>query len=192
MTQTINTLHKINKALDSSGTEPNSVEAMKWLQQFIAKNVRVFNPRQQFALGDRTLNPRPGFIYTYNYDPKHKDTLPYYDSFPLILCLDVLKDGWTGINLHYIPPKIRSVLFGQMLEHLNNDSFDERTKFKLTWAKLKQFSKHKYFRHAIKRYLTQQLGTPLFKIPAHQWGIVAMLPTARFEKATAQQVWKDI
>lgn len=192
MTQTTNTIHKINKAFAESGETPNTVEAMRWLHQFIAKNVKNFNPRQQFALGERAVVPRPGFIYAYNYDPKYKDTLPYYDSFPLILCIDVLKDGWTGINLHYIPPKVRSIIFGEMLDHLNNDLYDDRTKFKLTWSKLKLFAKHKYFKHAVKRYLTQQLGTPLFKIPSHQWGIIAMLPTARFQKATAQQVWKDI
>lgn len=192
MTQTINIIHKINTELEKRNIQPNSAEAMRWLHQFITKNVKTFNPRQQFALGERTVNPKPGFVYAYNYDPKYKDTLPYYDSFPLIMCLDVTKDGWTGINLHYIPPKVRSVLFGEMLEHLNNDKFNEQTKFKLTWGKLKLFAKHKFFKHAVKRYLTQQLGTPLFKIPAHQWGILVMLPTARFQKATAQQVWKDI
>jgi hypothetical protein len=54
----------------------------------------------------------PGKVYTYNYDPKHKVDLDYYDIRPLMLSLGhvMLKNGdgnrlmEIGINLHFLPP----------------------------------------------------------------------------------------
>lgn len=52
----------------------------------------------------------PGKVYTYNYDPKHKVDLDYYDIRPLMLSLGHVKlNGGKGvmeigINLHFLPP----------------------------------------------------------------------------------------
>ena len=166
-------------------------ESLKWFREYVTKNLARSNHRLAMATGTQTLQPKPGFLYAYMYDPKYKDTLPYYDTCPLILCLDVYKDGWLGINMHYMPPKIRQIMFEQLLDTLNKPSFDEKTKFKINWAKLKHFAKHKFIAHGCKRYLTSHLVTPLSKIDPKYWEIVIYLPTARFEKATIREVWRD-
>ena len=38
------------------------------------------------------------------YDPKYKKTLPYYDTFPLVLPLERIPGGFAGINFHYLRP----------------------------------------------------------------------------------------
>lgn len=49
-----------------------------------------------------------GKVYTYVYDPKHADDLPFYDAFPIFLSMGHLQNGNIfGINLSYIPPRIR-------------------------------------------------------------------------------------
>jgi len=47
----------------------------------------------------------PGNMYMYFYDPKMKQTLPYYDRFPLVLPYRATADGFIGLNLHYIKKK---------------------------------------------------------------------------------------
>ena len=48
-----------------------------------------------------------GEMYMFMYDAKHKDTLPYYDRFPLIFMLERYNNGFLGLNLHYLHPRLR-------------------------------------------------------------------------------------
>ena len=50
------------------------------------------------------LNSRPsqGRLNLFFYDPKFKKTLPYYDTFPLVLPLEPIKGGFIGMNFHYL------------------------------------------------------------------------------------------
>ena len=43
--------------------------------------------RSLISKGKATLRPKYGIMNLFGYDPKHKDRLPYYDTFPLILPL---------------------------------------------------------------------------------------------------------
>ena len=71
---------------------------------------------------------RPGEMYLFMYDPKHKDTLPYYDRFPLVIPIESYPDGFLGLNLHYIHPKQRLILLDKLSETATNDKFDSKTK----------------------------------------------------------------
>ena len=172
--------------------EALSAESLAWFRKYVTKNLHRVDPRMALRSGKSTLKPMPGFLYVYSYDPKYKDTLPYYDTYPLILCLDVYKDGWLGINVHYMPPKIRELIFTELLGTLSNDRLDEKTKIKTNWAKLKVMANNRYIAHACKRYLTNHLVTPLCKIDPEFWEVLIFMPIARFEKASIREVWKDI
>ena len=52
----------------------------------------------------------PGNMYLFMYDPKHKETLPYYDTVPLVLPFKSVPEGFLGINLHYLPSSIESFI----------------------------------------------------------------------------------
>lgn len=184
-------LDTANAHFQKKGLERNTKEALTWYRQYVAKNFSRYNYRNALAAGQYVRIPKPGFLYCYGYDPKTADTLPYYDKFPLILCFKITKTGWYGINLHYVPPRIRQAIFEELLETLNNKNFDETTKFKITWAKLTHFAKHRYIKHACKQYLFSQLMTPLSKVDAQYWEVLTFLPMAQFEKASSRDVWKD-
>jgi hypothetical protein len=62
-----------------------------------------------------------GKMYTFFYDPKHKETLPYYDLFPLIFVVGPAAGGFLGINLHYLPPVLRAKLMDSLYQILNNN-----------------------------------------------------------------------
>lgn len=135
--------------------------------------------------------PIVGKMFMYRYDPKHKATLPYYDTFPVIFPIEFYKDGWLGINLHYLPPVYRARLMDALYDTLNNTRYNSRTKMMLSYGILKNASKFRYFRPCIKRYLTSHVKSQLVEIDVKEWDYVAFLPLARFKKTQQRSVWDD-
>ena len=60
-----------------------------------------------------------GKMYLFHYDPKWKNVLPYYDTFPLILMMGNANKGFYGINLHYLPTNLRMLLLSNLFFSLN-------------------------------------------------------------------------
>lgn len=135
--------------------------------------------------------PTVGKMLFYNYDPKHKKTLPYYDTFPMVFPIEIYSDGFLGINLHYLPPVYRARLMDALYDTLNNGKFDARSKLKINYQILKAASKHKYFKPCIKRYLTSHIRTSLMEVDIKEWDWALFLPLANFKKASERQVWDD-
>tara|TARA_B100000768_G_C11284587_1_gene381371 strand:+ start:6796 stop:7389 length:594 start_codon:yes stop_codon:yes gene_type:complete len=132
-----------------------------------------------------------GSMYMFFYDPKHKDTLPYYDQFPLIFVLGDAPGGFLGMNLHYLPPLLRQKLLKALLDLASNDNYNKRTKLMLSYDLLKGSAKYAAFKPTIKHYLTSHVKTRLAKVPAAEWEIAIFLPMAQWKKASATQVYRD-
>ena len=130
-----------------------------------------------------------GKLYFVFYDPKHKKTLPYYDTFPLIIPIEKYKDGILGLNLHYLPPILRAKMLDSLYETLSNDKFDSRTKMVVSYQLLKGLSNTSYFQPCIKRYLGNHFRSRFIKVPAENWTSAVFLPTETFEKASSKEVW---
>jgi hypothetical protein len=130
-------------------------------------------------------------MYMFSYDPKFKETLPYYDMFPLIFPIDLRKDGFLGINLHYLPPVLRAKLMNAIYQTINNQAYDSTTKLKISYGILSNASKYRYFKPCIKQYLAAHVQSSYLNIEPTNWDSALMLPTEQFKKATREQVWKD-
>lgn len=141
------------------------------------------------ALANAVTKPTPGKMMMYQYDAKHKDTLPYWDQFPVIFPIALYGDGWLGINLHYLPPVHRIRLMDALYETVNNTKYDESTKLRVSYQILNSASKFTYFKPTIKRYLATHVKSQLIEIPIDEWDYVAFLPIARFVGASQRQVW---
>lgn len=134
---------------------------------------------------------RLGHMYMFGYDPKHKDTLPYYDRFPLIFPINKAKGGFLGINFHYLPLKLRAKLMDALYDVSSNDRYDENTKLRLSYGVLSGASKYKEFKPTIKHYLSKQVRTKLVYIHPTEWDMAIFLPTAQFQGASQTKVWAD-
>jgi hypothetical protein len=135
--------------------------------------------------------PSPGRMYMFVYDPKHKETLPYYDAFPLILMVGPAENGFYGLNLHYLPPLIRAKLLDKLMETANNKRFDETTKLKINYQLLSSVAKFKEFEPCFKHYLTDHVQSKIVMVQAPEWDIAIFLPTEQFEKKNKNYVWKE-
>lgn len=133
----------------------------------------------------------PGNMYMFWYSPKHKDTLPYYDKFPLIFPFRAERGRFWGLNLHYLPHELRAVLMDRLYDLTTNTRYDESTKLKMSYDILNGSSKFKYFKPCIKQYLTSHLASKFLYIYPSEWDMALFLPTEQFEKQGKNQVWSD-
>ena len=134
---------------------------------------------------------RFGNMYMFSYDAKHKDTLPYYDAFPLIFPIGLAKGGFMGINLHYLPPQLRAVLMDEIYKTVTNDRYDEQTRTKISYELLNGAAKFKEFAPCLKHYLNSQIKSRFIYITPAEWDIALFLPAAKFIGASKQKVYAD-
>jgi hypothetical protein len=144
--------------------------------------------RDRMKLRNKSLIGR---MYFYFYDPKLKDTLPYYDRFPLVIPIKRLPDGFIGINLHYISPKYRITLLDKLSTILNNHEYDETTRLKISYEYLKNASRIFEATPCIKRYLFSYVQSRFLEITADEWDIAALLPVEQFVKEKKTTVWME-
>lgn len=161
-----------------------------------AKEVGKINETSFFktAEKDRFKNSgqfRIGSMYMFYYDPKHKDTLPYYDRVPLIFPINRAKGGFLGINFHYLPLKLRAKLMDSLYDTISNDRYDETTKLNISYRILNGSAQYREFKPAVKHYLFEHVRSRLLYVNPTEWDIALFLNIARFEKATQTQVWED-
>jgi len=138
-----------------------------------------------------------GKMIFYRYDPKTKKTLPYYDTFPLVIPL-VPMQGSTktgvmlGLNMHYLPPYERARFMSILYTLINNkNKMDEKTFLKVKYNILKASSRYRAFKPCIKKYLIGHVRTRMSLIKTEDWDKVLMMPLARFMKKSQFQVWSD-
>lgn len=133
----------------------------------------------------------PGRMYMFVYDAKHKETLPFWDAFPLIFPISLTPGGFTGINLHYLPPLLRARLMDALYSIANNKKYDDTTRLKISYNTLRSASNLSYFKPCFKQYLYSQVKSRFVYVEPKEWDIALFLPLQKFQKATAEQVWKE-
>ena len=132
-----------------------------------------------------------GYMYAFKYDPKTKNDLPYYDTFPLIFPVRMDSDGFLGINFHYLPPVLRAKLMNALYSTLTNKKYDDTTKVKISYSILQSASKYRYFKPMLKKYLRSHVRSQFLEIQVNEWDMAIFLPTESFRKADTGRVWEE-
>lgn len=165
-----------NQAQRSSGTNAESV-----IQQTKKSRTRATVSNEGHI----------GQMLLFQYDAKNKDTLPYYDRFPLIFPINIVRGGFMGMNMHYLPPKLRAKLMDELYDVASNDKFDARTRLEVSYKLLSSASKFSLFKPTVKRYLSSHVKSRFVKIESSEWDIALFLPLQNFVGASKQKVWAD-
>ena len=183
---------KLESEAFRKGLQARSKEANDWFAKNVSKLGKIGSGKM---LGDDRLRKQagasPGDMVMYTYNPKHKATLPYYDTFPLAIIVGPAKGGFYAINLHYLPPKVRAIFLDKLNDVASNQKFNATTRFKITYKLLMATKSYKYFKPCFKHYLTPNLGSSIMKVNAAEWNIAIFLQTASFKKASTSKVWSD-
>ena len=174
------------------GLATRSKEASDWFAKNVAKLGKIGSGKM---LGDDRLRKQagasPGDMVMYTYNPKHKETLPYYDTFPLAIVVGSAPGGFHAINLHYLPPKVRAIFLDKLNDVASNQKFNATTRFKITYKLLMATKSYKYFKPCFKHYLSANVTSNIMKVNAAEWNIAIFLQTASFKKASVGKVWSD-
>ena len=155
--------------LRKSGKEP-----YQWYRNRIKE---LGTPSQAQLIRDGKITGRVNFgaLNMFIYDPKLKNKLPYYDTFPLVLPIERYRDGFLGINFHYLPYALRARLISRLDPNANYSALKNVRLVKPT----------------LKRYLNTNVRSRFRKLEEEDFMTAIMLPVQRFRKSSASKVWSD-
>ena len=155
--------------LRKSGKEP-----YQWYRNRIKE---LGTPSQTQLIRDGKITGRVNFgaLNMFIYDPKLKNKLPYYDTFPLVLPIERYRDGFLGINFHYLPYALRARLLSRLDPNANYSALKNVRLVKPT----------------LKRYLNTNVRSRFRKLEEEDFMTAIMLPVQRFRKSSASKVWSD-
>jgi hypothetical protein len=123
----------------------------------------------------------PGMMLFYQYNPKYKDVLPQWDTFPLVFVLDLYDDGFLGLNLHFVPPIARQKIFLAFLNSLKVSGKNDKKRILLNYDIAKSLISTKYFGPMIKRYLYTQFTVSPKQVPYSMWEELLFLPLGEIQ-----------
>ena len=174
-----------------AGVTARTETSKRWFQANVKKLGQV---NRTSLLKDDALDPVSktlwGNMYMYFYDPKHKDTLPYYDRFPLMIMVEPAPGGFYGLNLHYLNPKIRAKFLDELMATAPKKITD-KSRIRARYSLLQSSKKFKEFKPCFKHYLTEHVKSKIVRVPMSEWEVAIFLPTEQFVKKGKSAVWAE-
>ena len=181
----------LNQGLQAGMLPGRVSEARDWFRDQAQQTI-VKSPARVIAEGETfTTKARNGFMYMFQYDPKTKNQLPYYDRFPLVFPFKITSEGFYGINMHYLPIDYRARLMDSLYGLSNNKQYNETTKLRLSYQILESSAKFIPFKPCVKQYLNNHIKSRLLFVSAEHWDTALFLPTARFVKGSQTKVYME-
>lgn len=148
-------------------------EAIEWYRGKV-KEIKVFKQKSF---------PEIGKMYLFTYDAKTKDKLPIWDSHPLVFPVQYYKDGFLGINLHYLPPKQRASLLDSLNTIASDNKYNDKTKLNISYRVLvKSADKFSGYENCVKRYLFSHVRSSFYFVSPENWKYVALLPLEKWNR----------
>jgi len=133
-----------------------------------------------------------GRLVMFYYQPKLRETLPYYDRFPLVMPIEIYHDGFLGLNFHYLPHKYRALLLDEINDKvIKKKHLKESHQIRISYHILKRALRIRHYVPCIKRYLQGYLRSRIYKVPVDSWNVVIFLPLERFDKKSMGRVHQD-
>jgi len=164
-------------------------KSYQWYKQQVANLGKITSVNEVLKDTPLVTSIMPGEMYLFYYDPKHKDTLPYYDRLPLVLPFRKVPGGFYGINLHYLPYMMRFKILQLLSDYTVNNNGD--TRIRLSWKLLESTSRLGPAKFAVKHYLNSQIRSKFYKIQYNDWITASQLPVEKFVGEQKTNVWRE-
>ena len=185
-------LDKVQDAIRSGTVGKEVKRSAKWFHQkvrglkgelrnrFSRTNAPRFYREAETKINPNLLHRRAslGDMYCYYYNPKHRDKLPYYDRFPMMMLISADQDTFLGLNFHYLRPKLRAILLDRVSAKIGGGL--------PRWNRLKKIPEIK---RVVKRYRFDHVMKKVIPIEKDEQEIAIFLPLERFKKASPSRVW---
>ena len=169
--------------------ESRTLDSLQWFQ----RNVRDIRRTPSSLMKENqnfVTRFELGKMYMYMYDPKGKNKLPYYDYFPITICLKRYASGFMGINLHYLSPKYRALLMDGLYEYYKE--IEGNSYFQIRYPTVKSVSRLRWAKPCIKQYQYGYLDSRIVEVLPEHMDMAVMLPSQRFRSKGSTTNANDI
>ena len=155
------------------GTDQSYVQLLKYL-----------NNQKQLKIPSRFM---PGQMVFFKYKPQDSrflNSYNAYDVFPLVIVTKVHKNGFEGLNLHFIAKKWRRQLFNAIENSLpvKRTGDPSLTRLGATYERLNGPRKFSFFKPCYRQYTVQGFRKRPILIPHEFWDVLVDVDLALFVK----------
>ena len=152
-----------------------------WYRNAVSSIADRVSARRLMSQGRLNGRPSIGRLNMFFYDPKYKKTLPYYDTFPLVLPLESIPGGFSGINFHYLRPGARFTLLERLQRFAVRNEVSSRNRFDVSYDRVKKIP---LVKNTIKKYLYNHVRSNFLRIDYDKAALSVYLPVAQFRKGS--------
>ena len=152
-----------------------------WYRNAVSSIADKISARKLMRSGKLNGRPSVGRLNMFFYDPKYKKTLPYYDTFPLVLPIDVIPGGFVGINFHYLSPGARFRLLENLQRFAVRREVSSRNRFDVSYDRVKRLP---LVKTTIKKYLYNNVRSSFLRVDFDEAAVAVYLPVAQFKKGS--------
>lgn len=139
----------------------------------------------------QTMRFLQGSMFIFKYDPKTKDDLPYYDTWPCSLIFGMEGDRVLGINIHYLNIGMRCKLFDKLWQIAMVYRNQQQQCKRMTWKLLGNVAKFPEVVPCVKSYLYSHIRSKLIKVEIDDWKTAIHLNIASFNKKSNTYVTRE-
>jgi hypothetical protein len=155
--------------------------------------IRLFRDEGKLSIPSRVFS---GQMVFFKYKPVSESFISrntYYDLYPMVLICDVTREGFEGVNLHYLSPKYRTFLFEQITKRspVLKAGDEWRNRLLIDYSRLKAQRSMKFFRACYRRYVWDGMKRRPVVLPYQLWDQLVAAETSRFVRARPVTVYRD-
>ena len=168
--------------------------SVRWYRNKIkALAPRITGPQLLSEAEKKKITARPnyGMMNLFWYKPLNAKRLKYYDLYPLVIPFKRHRNGFTGLNFHYLSVPMRMNLLERLsafedsgtLYSLDVDDIDQLLAFE--WTEVKGM---KGIKPIVRRYLANYVYSNFLKVGLEDMVVASLLPVERFYTG---DLWND-
>ena len=167
--------------------------------QWYRSKIRALAPRisaqRMLEQGKTTVKPNYGLMNLFWYKPIHAAKLSYYDVFPLVVPFKYHRNGFTGINFHYLSIPMRVALlerlqgFEQDAETYRQDEFGNQLDKEVLGFRWQEIIGMRGLKKTVHRYRAKYVYSNFLKIGLDDMVVASLLPVERFYTG---DLWSDM
>ena len=148
----------------------------------------------------RSNDVKIGKPVVFQYHATTEKKLKYWDAFPVVIPIEKYKDGFLGLNIHYLNFVMRAYILDKLYMFRRPRrvgvsepelTYKKDVKLDIDYETLGNAGLGRYIKPMIHRYVNKGMRSRLLEIPIQGWTTVMFLPIQDFRKARQEQVWRE-
>ena len=166
--------------------------SVRWYRSKIKNLAPRITAEQMIDQGKSTARPTYGMMNLFRYKPLNAGKLKYYDVFPLVIPFKKHRNGFTGLNFHYLNIPMRINLLERLQAYEDSGtlySLDEKNVGDLLAFEWGEIVGMRGIKPTVHRYLAKYVYSQFLKIELEDMVVGAMLPVERFYTG---DLWNDV